>query len=190
MPPGRRLAARELQLLILRLLEDGPAHGYQLIRRLEELSQGFYAPSPGVIYPALTFLEEIGQADAEIDGKRKLYRLTDEGRARLNAHRDKGEALLAGLVQIGGRMDRVREAWAGEGDDGDLALGPALGPALDPTLGQTLADERHRAHMALKAALRTSHGCDADEARRITRILHRAAADILAGAARDTKEPA
>ena len=181
MPPGRKLAARELQLLILRLLEEGAAHGYQLIRRLEELSQGYYAPSPGVIYPALTFLEEIGQAEAEADGKRKLYQLTEEGRARLAAHRGKAEAMLAGLVQMGGRMDSVREAWAGTGaGTGDDASEPAIDPAQ--------ADERHRAHMALKAALRTSHGCSAQEAHRITRILLRAAAEILAGEAIDAKD--
>ena len=187
MPPGRKLAARELQLLILRLLEEGAAHGYQLIRRLEELSQGYYAPSPGVIYPALTFLEEIGQAEAEADGKRKLYQLTEEGRARLAAHREKAEAMLAGLVQMGGRMDSVREAWAGTGTGAGTGAGTgddASEPAIDPAQ----ADERHRAHMALKAALRTSHGCSAQEAHRITRILLRAAAEILAGEAIDAKD--
>ena len=189
MPPGRKLAARELQLLILRLLEEGAAHGYQLIRRLEELSQGYYAPSPGVIYPALTFLEEIGQAEAEADGKRKLYQLTEEGRARLAAHREKAEAMLAGLVQMGGRMDSVRAAWAGTGAGTGAGAGAGAGDdASEPAIDPAQADERHRAHMALKAALATSHGCSAQEAHRITRILLRAAAEILAGETTDAKD--
>src|SRR4051812_28966729 len=53
MPGGRRLSAADLQLLLLALLEQRPAHGYELIRDLEERSGGFYTPSPGVIYPAL-----------------------------------------------------------------------------------------------------------------------------------------
>ena len=156
---GRKFSSSELQLLILRLLSDGPAHGYQLIRRLEELSQGFYAPSPGVIYPALTYLDEIGQAEARQDGKRKLYALTDDGRGRLNHHRANAEGLIAALEQAGSRMDRMREAWA----------------ETDPAL----ADERHRAHMALKSAIRARMGCGPDEVRRITEILNNAAAQIL-----------
>src|ERR1700722_962443 len=71
-PGARKLGAADLQLVLLALLAEQPAHGYELIRILEERSGGFYAPSPGMIYPALTYLEEIGDAAVSVDGNRKL----------------------------------------------------------------------------------------------------------------------
>ena len=65
---GRKFAAADLHLIILTLLKDKPRHGYELIKALEERSGGFYTPSPGMIYPALTYLEEIGHATVEADG--------------------------------------------------------------------------------------------------------------------------
>ena len=77
---GRKLASADLQLLILELLAEKPRHGYEIIKALEERSKGFYVPSPGMVYPALTYLEEIGHATVETEGPRKLYHLTDLGR--------------------------------------------------------------------------------------------------------------
>ncbi len=57
---GRKLASVDLQLLILALLSDKPRHGYEIIKALDERSKGFYAPSPGMVYPALTYLEKSG----------------------------------------------------------------------------------------------------------------------------------
>src|ERR1700749_2032847 len=78
---GRKLASGDLQLLILDLLAEKPRHGYEIIKALEERSKGFYVPSPGMVYPALTYLEEIGHATVETAGTRKLYRLTELGRS-------------------------------------------------------------------------------------------------------------
>jgi DNA-binding PadR family transcriptional regulator len=163
-PGGRRLSAGDLQLVILALLEDRPAHGYELIKALEERSGGFYAPSPGVIYPALTYLDEIGHAAVEQQGNRKLYNLTDAGRTHLNANRAVAEAILDALSRIGGRMDQVREAFAGLDD-------------LDPRA----SDELHKARHALKHALARKRGGAPDETRRIAEILNRAATEILSG---------
>ncbi len=161
MPGGRRFSAADLQLLLLALLEQRPSHGYELIRALEEKSNGFYTPSPGVIYPALTYLDEIGRAAVEPEGNRKLYRLTDEGRAHLDANRTAAAAMLTALGRIGERMEQVREAFAGL-------------DALDPQA----ADDLHRARHALKHALMRTRGCSPAEARRIAAILDRAAAEI------------
>jgi DNA-binding PadR family transcriptional regulator len=159
-PGGRKLSSDELQLVILALLEERPAHGYELIKTLEERSGGFYAPSPGVIYPALTYLDEVGHAAVEPRGHRKLYSLTDAGRAYLDAHRAEAEAILEALGRIGGRMDRVREAFAGFDD-------------LDPA-----SSDLHAARHALRHALARMRGCSPAEARRIAEILKRAAAEI------------
>ena len=137
-------------------------HGYELIRAIEERSNGFYVPSPGVIYPALTYLEEIGQAVVEQDGNRKVYQITDEGRQHLEANRANAEATLETLSRIGSRMEQVREAFAGL-------------DALDPMA----ADELHGARHALKHALLSTQDCTPDEARRIAVILERTVAEIL-----------
>src|SRR5581483_12085504 len=77
---GRKLGAADLQLVILALLKEKARHGYEIIKALEERSGGFYVPSPGMVYPALTFLEETGAAIVfESEGSKKLYRITPEG---------------------------------------------------------------------------------------------------------------
>ena len=172
LPGGRKLTSADLQLVILALLEAQAAHGYELIRALEERSKGFYVPSPGVIYPALTYLDEIGHAAAEPDGNRKLYRLTDEGRAHLAANRAAADAMLDALGRIGARMEHVREAFAGM-------------DAIDPGA----ADELHRARHALKHALMRTRDCSPDAARAVAGILDRAAAEILAAVSGKRSEP-
>jgi len=161
-PGGRRLGAADLQLLLLALLAEQPAHGYELIRLLEERSGGFYTPSPGMIYPALTYLEEIDHASVTQDGNRKLYTLTEAGRAHFDANREQAALILEALSRIGGRMAQVREAFAGL-------------DAVDPAA----ADDLHKARHALKHALMRKRDCAPEEARRIARILDRATAEIL-----------
>src|ERR1700712_3637989 len=96
-PGGRKLTSADLQLVILALLAERPAHGYELIKLLEERSGGFYSPSPGMIYPSLTYLDEIGHAVVEPDGARKLYRITDVGLAHLAANRAAADSILEAL---------------------------------------------------------------------------------------------
>lgn len=160
--PGRKLSSADLQLVLLALLEQQPSHGYELIRALTERSGGFYAPSPGVIYPALTYLDEIGHAAAEQDGTRKRYSLTEAGREHLAQNRRTVDAILEALGRIGGRMDQVREAFEG----------------VDDTDGRA-SDDFHRARHALKQALRDKRGCGPAEVRRIVEVLDRATRDIL-----------
>lgn len=158
---GRKLTAADLQLVILALLAEKPAHGYELIKALEERSGGFYSPSPGVIYPALTYLEEVGHASVEAEGAKKLYRITEEGARHLAQNRAVADTILAELARIGAKMDEVRQVFAGDEADG-------MGSA-----------ELHAARHALRAALHSKHRCTPEEARRIAQILRRAAAEIL-----------
>ncbi|MES2909962.1 MAG: PadR family transcriptional regulator, partial [Pseudomonadota bacterium] len=79
MGPGRKLGSADLQLLILALLAEKPRHGYEIIKALDERSNGFYSPSPGMVYPALTYLEEIGYATVAAEGAKKLYSITETG---------------------------------------------------------------------------------------------------------------
>jgi DNA-binding PadR family transcriptional regulator len=69
----------DLKYVILDLLKDKPRHGYDIIRELEELSYGFYKPSPGVIYPTLQMLQEMGYASSTEQEGKKVYSITEEG---------------------------------------------------------------------------------------------------------------
>jgi DNA-binding PadR family transcriptional regulator len=78
----------DLKYVVLDLLKEKPRYGYEIIRALEKRSHGFYTPSPGVVYPTLQMLEEMGYASAaERDGK-KIYTITDEGRKFLTEQKD------------------------------------------------------------------------------------------------------
>ncbi len=81
---GRMFEKGDLKYVILDLLKDEPSHGYEVIRKLEERSRGFYSPSPGSVYPTLQLLEDMGYVSAtQRDGK-KVYAITDEGRTFLD----------------------------------------------------------------------------------------------------------
>jgi DNA-binding PadR family transcriptional regulator len=72
-----------VKFLILSVLEAGPKHGYEIIREIEQRAQGAYAPSPGTIYPTLQMLEDMGYVRSEVKEERRVYELTDAGRAYL-----------------------------------------------------------------------------------------------------------
>ncbi|OPA93419.1 PadR family transcriptional regulator [Pseudomonas fluorescens] len=90
-PPGRERGGRgprvfapgDLKLLLLALIAEQPCHGYDLIRRIESMFDGAYSPSPGVIYPTLTFLEESEMISGDTDAGKKRYSVTDAGRLSL-----------------------------------------------------------------------------------------------------------
>ena len=170
---GRKLSSADLQLLLLSLLDQQPRHGYDLIKAIEERSNGFYTPSPGVIYPALTYLEEAGHAAPEAEGTRKLYRLTDAGRAHLAARRAEADATLHQLEELGRRMDRVREAFASDDEEGEG------GDPFDHHHGQwARAPELRAARRDLRAALHEKRGAGREELERIAEVLRRAAGEI------------
>jgi predicted O-methyltransferase YrrM/DNA-binding PadR family transcriptional regulator len=101
---GRKIGADDLQLLLLLLLGERSSHGYELIKALEQRSCGYYAPSPGMVYPALTYLTELLYTTVTTDGARKLYALAAAGRAYLEQHRATAEAVMQQLEQFGHGM--------------------------------------------------------------------------------------
>jgi DNA-binding PadR family transcriptional regulator len=100
---GRRrvFESGELRLVLLKLVADEPRHGYDLIRAVEELTGGEYAPSPGVIYPTLTLLQDMGLIEeAPGDGPRKPFQVTEEGRAHLEEKSDEVDGLFERLGDL------------------------------------------------------------------------------------------
>ena len=81
-----RLERGLLRYIILDVLKDGPMHGYEIIKRLEEGTGNQYAPSPGTLYPTLQYLDDLGFIKADQGTERKTYNLTDEGKAELEGH--------------------------------------------------------------------------------------------------------
>jgi DNA-binding PadR family transcriptional regulator len=166
---GRKLASVDLQLLILGLLAEKPRHGYEIIKALDELSKGFYVPSPGMVYPALTYLEEIGHATVEVEGTRKRYHITEPGRQHLQGNRGAADALFAQFGRVGERMERVRRVLRAD----------ELGEAADAGHERQGTKDLLRARRDLKAALVDKWDASPEEQQRVAGILRRAAAEIL-----------
>ena len=111
---GRILAQGDLRLIVLALAEEAPRHGYDIIKALEEKTAEWYSPSPGIVYPTLTYLEEVGYLAAQAEGARKLYGITDEGRAYLKENRALADAIMQRLAQVGERAQRIRSRMESE----------------------------------------------------------------------------
>ncbi|MGB7787159.1 PadR family transcriptional regulator [Methanoregula sp.] len=95
--------AGDVKLVVLKLLSEQPSYGYQLIKTMEQRLAGGYAPSPGVIYPTLTMLEEEGLATVSSEGSKKVYSVTPEGL----------EYLQTNDVRVKELFDRLEEAGRG-----------------------------------------------------------------------------
>ena len=152
--PGRMFAQGDLRLLLLALIADKPSHGYDLIRTIEARFSGAYAPSPGVVYPTLTLLEEQDLIRAEnASGAKKSYAATDAGLNYLADHADEVRAL----------MERI-------GVMADNTSGPSFPGGLMPAI------------MALGQAImaRSRLRSPAEDAR-VRAILEKAARDVLSG---------
>jgi DNA-binding PadR family transcriptional regulator len=161
---GRMLATGDLRLIALALIAEQPRHGYEIIKMLEEKTDGWYSPSPGIVYPTLTYLEEAGHVTAQAEGAKKLYSITDEGRAHLEENKDFVEAVLERLAAVGRKIGRMRRRFSGEGrEDRDEERMPRLVRAAIDNL-------RHEARQRL--------GNDPESEAKVVEILARAAADI------------
>jgi DNA-binding PadR family transcriptional regulator len=99
--PGRMFEQGDLKYVILRLLEEKPRHGYEVIKELEERFGGAYSPSPGTVYPTLTMLEDLGYARASVEeGGRKIYEITDAGRAYLKEHSETVDGIFERMARF------------------------------------------------------------------------------------------
>lgn len=113
---GRVFDHGDLRLVILALIAEKPSHGYELIKAIEEKLAGTYSPSPGVVYPTLTMLEELGHATvAASEGSKKLYTITEEGRAFLAANKASVDAVFSRIAETsasqgGGRSPQIIRA--------------------------------------------------------------------------------
>ncbi|HEX6741494.1 MAG TPA: PadR family transcriptional regulator [Sphingomicrobium sp.] len=138
----RMFESGELRLVLLKLIADEPRHGYDLIRAIEEVTGGEYAPSPGVVYPTLTLLQDMGLIEeAPGEGPRKSFQATDEGRSYLDERSEEIDALFERLEDLKPRAENM--------------AGPAIGRAvknLMTALGHRLKREGFDEELFLEVA--------------------------------------
>ena len=165
---GRMLGDGDLRLIILDLLARESRHGYDIIKALEEHSSGFYSPSPGIVYPTLTFLEEAGYASSAAEGTRKVYTISETGKVHLDENRDLVDAVLSEIERTGRKMSLTRI----EGAD---RRSERAGPDRDiPGALPEVNDARR----VLKRAIAEKLDASAEEQRRVASILREAASAI------------
>jgi DNA-binding PadR family transcriptional regulator len=167
---GKMLADGDLRLIVLALLNQGPRHGYEIIKALEEKSSGIYSPSPGVVYPTLTYLEEVGYATAIAEGSKKVYSITDSGRTYYAQNRDVADMALAGIEKLGKKMSQARTWWEGQRRGEEPAQPDRDIPGVVP--------EVNDARRELKAAIAEKLDASEAEQRRVAEVLRKAAEDI------------
>ena len=106
---GRMFAQGELRLVLLALIAENPRHGYELIKEIEEMTGGSYAPSPGAVYPTLQLLEDEGSiTEADAEGAKKPFKVTPQGEAELEERSDEVKDLMRRLGRHGERTTTVR----------------------------------------------------------------------------------
>jgi DNA-binding PadR family transcriptional regulator len=180
MGPGMRaakmLASGDLRLIILALLSEKPRHGYEIIKAIEEHSSGIYSPSPGMVYPALTYLEELGYTSSESEGTKKLYRITEAGTAYLNENRAGVEETLDQLARFGRKFSQFQKQFTEENDEGD-DFGPDSRRGIRSDWRQVKTEFRELRN-ELKAALHEKADASAEEKKRVFAILRRAIDEI------------
>jgi DNA-binding PadR family transcriptional regulator len=164
---GRMLAQGDLRLIALALIAEQPRHGYEIMKALEEKTSGWYSPSPGIVYPTLTYLEEVGHVTAQAEGAKKLYTITEEGRAYLAENRDFVDAVMDKLSAFGERVKRMRRRF---GHDEEEDEGRSRMPRL---IRAALGNLREVAAERLAA--------DAEAEPKIVEVLARAAAELKRG---------
>jgi DNA-binding PadR family transcriptional regulator len=150
---GRVFDQGELRFVLLALIAEAPSHGYEIIKAIEDRLGGTYSPSPGVIYPTLTLINELGFATvSESGGGRKLYTITEEGRAHLAENKPVVDAVFARMERAsastaGGRAPQVMRAM--ENMKMALRLRVSRGP-LSEDDAQAIADALDAAARAIE----------------------------------------
>ena len=180
MGPGMRaakmLASGDLRLIILALLSEKPGHGYEIIKAIEEHSSGVYSPSPGMVYPALTYLDELGYTASETEGTKKLYRITEAGTAYLNENRASVEETLDQLARFGRKVSQFQKQFTEENEEGeDFGADRRRGIRSD---WREMRSELRELRNELKAALQEKCDASPEEGKRIFAILRRAIDEI------------
>jgi DNA-binding PadR family transcriptional regulator len=147
-----------LKFVILRLLDEKPRHGYDIIKELEERSRGRYTPSPGTVYPTLTMLEDMGFASATVEeGGKKVYSITDAGRRHLAENKSAVDDVIDRLAQVGASIfgENMRPAHEAMASLGRTYMHVTMHRTADPEYTAKVVEILKRAASELEALLVT-----------------------------------
>jgi DNA-binding PadR family transcriptional regulator len=151
---GRMFEQGDLRYVVLRLLEEKPRHGYEIIKALEERFGGSYAPSPGVVYPTLQLLEDLGYARIVPgpEGK-KTYEITDEGRAYLAENRETVDSIFERISKLVGHFldEPMTEVHAAFRTVGKATYGRATDAVQNPAVLRQIVEILNRAAKEIDA---------------------------------------
>jgi DNA-binding PadR family transcriptional regulator len=176
MRTARVLASGDLQLLILLLLSEKPRYGYEIIKAIEEHSSGAYTPSPGMVYPALTYLEEMGYANTSAEGAKKLYSITPEGSAYLEKNRTLADEIWNRLALFGRKLAHLQRQYVEDEAVADhFGTGSSGGARVE---WQQLKAEFLGLRAELKAAIFEKLNSSLEEKKRVLRILRQTIEEI------------
>ncbi len=153
---GRMFEQGGLKFVILRLLDEKPRHGYEIIKELEERSGGRYTPSPGTVYPTLTMLEEMGFASAAVEeGGKKVYSITEAGRQHLAENKGAVDDVIDRLAQVGASIfgEQMRPAHEAMAALGRSYMHITMHRTADPAYTQKVVEILRRAASELEALL-------------------------------------
>jgi len=140
---GRMFGTGELRLALLALIAENPCHGYELIKGIEEMTGGGYAPSPGAVYPTLQLLEDEGAiAEADAEGSKKPYAVTPQGEAELEERKAEVAELMRRLGRHGERTTTVRshDVFRAMGNLGSVLKNRAKAGKLDEAAINQIVD--------------------------------------------------
>jgi len=178
--PGMRMAkmlvSGDLQLIILLLLSEKPRHGYEIIKAIEERASGVYTPSPGMVYPALTYLEEMGYAASASEGTKKLFTITADGSAHLEKNQAAATEVWNQLAIVGRKLAQFQRQFAQDEDVADHFASEAdAGSRGD---WKRMKSEFRDLRDEMKAAIFEKIDASIEEKRRVLDILRRAIDEI------------
>ena len=145
---GRMFEQGDLRYVVLRLLEEKPRHGYEIIKALEERFGGTYAPSPGVVYPTLQLLEDLGYARiVPGDQGKKTYEITDAGRQYLGENRDTVDSIFDRISKLVGHFldEPMAEVHAAFRKVGKATYSRATDAVHDPAILKQIVEALERA---------------------------------------------
>jgi DNA-binding PadR family transcriptional regulator len=173
---AKMLASGDLQQIILLLLSEKPRHGYEIIKAIAEQSSGVYTPSPGMVYPALTYLDDMGYAAAARDGTKKQYAITAEGSAHLAENRAQTDEVWNQLAMVGRTLSQFQRQFAQDEHVADqFGNAPDAGARSD---WRQMKSEFRELRDELKAAIYEKISSSVEEKRRVLDILRRTIDEI------------
>ncbi len=170
---GKFLSSEEMHLIILKMISEGKSHGYEIIKAVDEMTNGIYSPSPGMIYPLLSYITEIGHAVSEQDGNRKTFAITEDGKAFLEKNQDAVSKIYERINIIAQRFSEMRNH-LDEEDFTEDRWGHSQSGAPDYDTRREFGKLRRE----LRNALVSKRAASQEEKQRVLDILRRAIQEI------------